>query len=133
MREIKFRVWDGMRMNYNPFVSDAQESGGNLHWVINELGSNLMQYTGLKDKYGLEIYEGDIVKSITLEDQLWDANDFKNYEIKFKGGSFCFYSENGQRARQWNDGYQDWYSIENTETFDIEVLGNIYENPKLLK
>ena len=61
MREIKFRVWNGECM-ISPDYIDRE---GVAHWHENsipESSKELMQYTGLKDKKGNEIFEGDIIK-----------------------------------------------------------------------
>ncbi len=59
MRELKFRAWDGQRMRYDVSVKD-----GIAQWREGSdavLSHKVMQYTGLHDKNGREIYEGDIV------------------------------------------------------------------------
>jgi uncharacterized phage protein (TIGR01671 family) len=71
----------------------------------------LMQYTGLKDKNGKEIYEGDLLSNSEFIGQIvWDI------------GGFDWVKSNGVE-----------YFIGNLKTTDIEVVGNIYENPDLLK
>lgn len=90
------------------------------------------QYVGIQDKFQHEIFEGDIVKYMSLLDK-----EEIGY-VKFKDGSFrlsklidCNPEYLGD-IRQWNDGDHDWYSIENIESFDIQIIGNIYDNPELL-
>ena len=128
-REIKFRVWDidNKRMFRNCFKLNKK---GNEVWVQfeNQSSDNLIweQFTGLKDKNGVDIYEGDIVSTRTLNAELNDL-DFENYEVGFFNGTFCLI-KNEQAIRQWKDGTNDWYSLENTESFEIKVIGNIHEN-----
>ena len=111
MREIKFRAWDieHKKMMYSgkkreEFFFHIEESDGALReWA------RLMQFTGLKDKKGKEIYEGDIVK---FQQQL--------FEIKLWNGSYCL----------WKIDRVAWY-FHQVLGRDFEIVGNIYENPEL--
>jgi len=87
-------------------------------WIYNEKEvhpESVGQYTGLKDKNGKEVYEGDVISS----DQ-WNP---KNYKVIFETGEFCFVSIKGVESPYTND-------IRYVK--DFEVIGNIYENPELL-
>ncbi len=113
MREIKFRVWDGQNMEYIKPV--WFEELGIYHYedfskCAKELHCILMQYTGLKDKNGKEIYEGDIVKQKPI---LCDEEKIGVTSIRTTQG-VCF------------GAYPYFVS-------PCEVIGNIYENPELLK
>lgn len=114
MREIKFRMW----IDYDKkMISWNELCQLNLQNVF-RLPSNrkyLMQYTGLKDKNGVEIYEGDIV-NIVLEENI---NIVEKAVIEYHGAGFYGVTN----SDMWElDGYQY-----------IEILGNIYDNPELLE
>ena len=85
-----------------------------------------MQYTGEKDKYGKEIYEGDILKTYegNLMRVIWNNNGFK-LMFKFK------------RTYQGEEYFETRKDISlkgsDDKRFGSEVVGNIYENPTLLK
>jgi len=93
-----------------------------------------MQYTGIKDKNGKEIYEGDIVHIKDAPDYI-DASE--QYEDDFiarvifctKGG---FPSRYELKIIKTNNGH-GFISSTGQAEYDIEVIGNIYENPELIK
>lgn len=114
MREIKFRVWDKLNKEMNNIESiNFQERRVYKNDVsyLNFNNTELMQCTGLKDKNGKEIYEGDILFESFREEYL---------KVVFENGSF--------RAEA------DGYSLDLEDYDDIcEVVGNIYENPELME
>lgn len=135
-REIKFRAWD---KEYNEMqkVRDIyfDTKTGELEYFISK-GTfathngtiethKLMQYTGLKDKNDVEIYEGDIVR-VTL----------RNYETFVS--SVKWFGDEGYPAfdlHQVNEVFYFNSNILSTVMNDcskVEVIGNIYENPELL-
>ena len=117
MREIKFRAWDKnlneMRFDIK-IPSDYTERHGNLD-LLNMFQSLsqryvFMQYTGLKDKNGKQIYEGDILKCELYFGAVEWIEDWAMFAIN-------------------NDRLESlilWASVS-------EIIGNIYENPELLK
>lgn len=120
-RVIKFRAWDKVEkefirqdyFNLIDFVGNTyQFSLGKLN---QEIGFELMQFTGLKDKNGKEIYEGDIVK---LEG--WEP---KNYEVVFDRGGFCL---------KWGEDSNFYNDIKYAEDDRGEIIGNIWESKHLL-
>ena len=108
-REIKFRAFDGSEIiewnTCKDFDTPEQLFKPDMDdWIV-------MQYTGLKDKNGKEIYEGDITSRGV---------------ITFSRGKFqgTYYDSQGNLEEDWED---DLYKEKN-----IEIIGNIYENANLL-
>lgn len=128
-REIKFRIWDKNKMEYfglaeaGPWVSkDATPPFYPKDWNP-ALCKDVMQYTGLKDKNGKEIYEGDIVK---YEEPNFESG-MVNGIVEYIGAGFCL-------SRITNDNTMYFDDLETVESNnDGKIIGNIYENPKLLK
>lgn len=117
MREIKFRVWDGKKMESFLLDNDFDCITG---WIGE---SPLMQYTGLKDKNGKEIYEGDIV-------------EFKaNYSVNPNGWMEGKVVITEYRLELHSKNGFIYSADEETDEFphNVEVLGNIHENPDLIK
>lgn len=124
MREIKFRGWSGKVMidlkRITPIaLSDNMNTDGLFLPFLDNLP--LMQYTGVQDKNGTEIYEGDILRFKTK----WDCETWRVEQVRFGDGSFhlgfviCMYHTQ-------IDEHQE------TRT-TMEVIGNIHENPELLQ
>jgi uncharacterized phage protein (TIGR01671 family) len=118
MREIKFRVWDSKEaeMVLDPQATEillrhnmGSYNKPNSAYKPEEL--IVMQYTGLKDKNGKEIYEGDVCK---------DSEEHTIGRIKSHPGYFSFM------------GCVMGIDMLDQGNIKLEVIGNIYENPELL-
>lgn len=122
-REIKFRAWQ----------HDPEEVGGYKHmhtpcpmaWLDDSLCSDwtFMQFTGLRDRSGTEIYEGDVVRFH------WNG-ECDTGRIEYDGGSF-FCTVNAKRVFASPGGVA--YMLFDLNPDEMEVIGNIYENPELVK
>ena len=127
MREIKFRAWYQNKMHYNitkaHYEHNAMSGHGGDLWDFNEWlkWSKVMQYTGLKDKNGKEIYEGDVIKYHRVFESKREVIELTSC-IKFQNGAFGFDMK----------GFNDMFMSLGDDS-DIEVIGNIFENKDLLE
>jgi hypothetical protein len=122
MREIKFRAWD----TFKQIWSNYKINDGTVYFMDKNTGVwygsynkrykdfNLIQYTGLKDEYGDEIYEGDIV---TLHNS--------KYKVIFNSKEARFVLK--------DPFFEMDIPFTNNNNERMEIVGNIYENPELIK
>lgn len=132
-REIKFRVYDEdlKKMRYlnssHDFICFDEKGNGYYHNMQTGLGewfSGLMQYTGLKDKNGVEIYEGDILETC---ENYSIGECWLKYEVKYNKelAQFILFPviENGTyNNNNWNTPIYSYHEQAR------EIIGNIYEN-----
>lgn len=96
-----------------------------LPWEQRRDGKYVMQYTGLKDKNGTEIYRGDIVNT---------PNGIYKVEWNQLHCSWGLFTDSGQSKNMLADWVNEDGSTPNQwENKSLEVIGNIYENPELLE
>jgi uncharacterized phage protein (TIGR01671 family) len=142
MKELKFRAWDkyNKKMHYQPevnfhFFDDEFTCVLNEHnqVVVQPESVVVMQFTGLKDKNGKEIYEGDIVEYI---ERLPIFSKKRLSLVQFIGGNVD-YANNFLISPFVNIGSFNYETNCITGTLNNPkesiVIGNIYENPELLK
>lgn len=123
MRELKFRVWSDADQEY---MKGIQAVYGCQTPVYNDEGDrfDIEQYTGLKDKNGKEIYEGDIIRNI----EEVAPNKSKTYQVFYKVDFAVFDVAPVDGKIDILSGGFNFASMTH-----YEVIGNIHENPELLE
>ena len=130
----KFRAWDKYRnkMNYKVMVGNCDTDDENwtcpIIWIEEEKDwlhfddyECIMQSTGLKDKNGKEIFEGDIL--IVSDEHSWVE------VVSYNQGKAIFVTE--EINREFKVPETPLYDLFNTNIFKFEIIGNIYENQEL--
>lgn len=123
MREIKFRAYvkpikwmlpvERINFDYQEVEVDVSTVGDTSEYGFKEI--ELMQYTGLKDKNGVEIFEGDIVSVHDEEEPLL---------VKFIEERAAFVLYNVFKYYYWN--------FDEYKSFEIEIIGNKFEDSEIL-
>ena len=114
MREIKFRFFD---TQHKMMLNDLDVADLTINQSLKDDDDwKIMQFTGLKDRNGIEIYEGDILHFINC---FMDVNE--NVEVIFENAMFKFVTKTEK------------FVFGRSENYSLEVIGNIYENKELLQ
>ncbi|RTL04675.1 hypothetical protein EKK58_10215 [Candidatus Dependentiae bacterium] len=140
-RPIEFRVWDSFNgkmiyVNFERLVDGEKPCDFRIYChecFLDNTKPVVMQYTGLKDKNGVKIFEGDIVK--------YKPYHNLDYKEKYLIGEVKW-GETGDSDEYSHSKHLEWVvnsdsladiADGNYEGFDCEVIGNIYQNPELLR
>jgi uncharacterized phage protein (TIGR01671 family) len=137
MRQIKFRAWDVL---YDKMLYSKE---GNLNGFFHTVEQRpqdqapVMQFTGIKDKYGFEIWEGDVV--LVYDEDVVPVTDEGQGPIEECNHLVVVEMRNGVWGFEipaTDDGETGWYGLrywnEEISSEGYAVVGNIYENPELL-
>lgn len=145
MRKIKFRgksntgewVYGSLVYSENIHPAIYFETGkGNiksLEWVYVD-PETVGQFTGLTDKNGKEIYEGDIIKFQKYSNYNDEHSNLKRHIAKviFKEGCFCWYILKEGSQSDFHYSYKTEPLKNTCTTWGLEIIGNIHDNPELL-
>lgn len=119
MRELKFRFWDALD---EKMLNDIDIEEYTLH-ALRDFEGEILQYTGLKDKNGVEVYEGDILEMTFVNVHLKTVTE--RAFVKWNTWNWSLFVG--------DDDYYNNCSQILLNSRSPEVIGNIFQNPELLE
>ena len=123
MREIKFRAWD--KTQELMIRHELIALGWSVKKLTEDINFDVMQYIGLKDKNGKEICEGDIVRFTSTDWMAPPARRTRSWigKVEFRKYSWALVGE----------VITELVTLDDILRSKMEVIGNLYENPELIK
>jgi len=126
MTELKLRAWD-IENEYFYYSSESTWEAFGAHYLDWPTCYLIQQYTGLKDKNGKEIYEGDIFNLVN------DPNEKNIYFVEYKNDRFWLSQYTGNFEVEDFHSFKDGYYRICLPVYcrDAHIIGNIFENKEL--
>jgi uncharacterized phage protein (TIGR01671 family) len=153
MREFKFRAWSGSHGlmfdadNEDSYISVSAEGltlntleetwcSGSGEWessegYVEQDEAVIMQFTGLQDKNGVDIYEGDVIKTYHFTSRVNGKFEYINHIVKWSEKFHGWFLLNCESMDE-NDGSIQFF-VHLRANKDFEITGNIHSNPQLLE
>jgi uncharacterized phage protein (TIGR01671 family) len=133
MREIKFRAWDGERMRFPNLIGRYEKNSYTKQYTCWGCGDScfytdsLMQYTGLKDKNGKEIYEGDIIRLHDCQNGFCNGEPLPTFQdVK------VVWDDRDSRWSVTKNGF-NMIAVNHWFCYEKEVIGDMHTTPELLE
>lgn len=132
-REIKYKIWDRIEKRWYAYEENIYSLAPEIAEINSEYGNDKsrfvwLQFTGLHDKNGKDVYEGDLFEFVSKK----DTSIIMLGEVYFKEGCFTMGYGYKNPSGEQRKGYFLSSPMENDGAEWVEVVGNIYENSDLI-